>query len=241
MSGELEQRLLALGTALDVPPAPDTVPAVLAGLPARRRRRRRPARRVLVVALAAMLLLVGAAMAVPPTRDAILRAIGLRGVSIERVPRLAPLPPGARTGITLGIGRPVPLARAGHAAGFTALLPPHASGAYIAHDVPGGRVSILVGRVLITEFRGTAQPFIFQVIDPGTHVMTTRVNGAPGVYLSGAPHQVLFGTSNGVIRADRVRLAGNVLIWQHGPLIVRIEGTHTLAQALALARSLRSG
>ena len=112
MSGELEQRLLALGTALDVPPAPDTVPAVLAGLPARRRRRRRPARRVLAVALAAMLLLVGAAMAVPPTRDAILRAIGLRGVSIERVPRLAPLPPGARTGVTLGIGRPIPLARA---------------------------------------------------------------------------------------------------------------------------------
>lgn len=239
MSGELEQRLLALGTALDVPPAPDTVPAVLAGLPARRRRLGRPARRMLAVALATMLLLVGAAMAVPPSRHAILRVIGLRGVSIERVPRLPPLPPGARTGRAFRLGEPITLTRARHAAGFTALVPPRASGAYIGHDVPGGRISIQTGRVLIIEFRGTAQPFIFKVIDPDTKVKITRVNGSQGVYLSGAPHQVLFGTANGQIRSDRVRLAGNVLIWQQGPLIVRIEGTHTLAQALAIARSLR--
>jgi hypothetical protein len=129
--------------------------------------------------------------------------------------------------------------RARHAAGFTALLPARASYAYIGHDVPGGRVSILIGRVLVTEFRGSAQPFIFKVIDPNTRVRITRVNGAQGVYLSGAPHQVLFGGANGEIRGDRVRLAGNVLVWQQGPLIVRIEGTHTLAQALAIARSLR--
>ena len=239
MSGELEQRLLALGTALEVPPAPDIVPAVLAGLPARRRRPVRPASRALAVAFAALLLIVGAAMAVPPSRDAILRVIGLRGVRIERVPKLPPIPAGARTGAKLELGRPISLARVRHAAGFTALLPPRASGAYIGHDVPGGRVSILTGRVLITEFRGTAQPFIFKVIDPGTRVKITRVNGAKGVYLSGAPHQVLFGASNGQIRGDRVRLASNVLIWQHGAVIVRIEGTHTLAQALALARSLR--
>jgi len=30
-----------------------------------------------------------------------------------------------------------------------------------------------------------------------------------------------------------------VLIWQQGPVIVRIEGTRTLGQALALARSLQ--
>jgi hypothetical protein len=239
MSGELERRLLALGTALDVPPAPDTVPTVLAGLPARRRRRGAPARRVLVVAVATMLLAAGAAMAVPSSRDAILRAIGLRGVRIERVRRLPPIPPGAKTGARLGLGRPISLARARHAAGFTPLLPPRVSQVYIGHDVPGGRISALLGPVLITEFRGSAQPYIFKVIDPDTRLTTTRVNGANGVYLSGAPHQVLFGATNGEIRADRVRLAGNVLIWQHGLVIVRIEGTRTLAQALAIARSLR--
>jgi hypothetical protein len=239
MRGELEQRLEALGTALEVPPAPDLVPAVLAGLPARRHRPRRPAGRVLAVAFATVLLLAGVAMAVPTSRDAILRAIGLRGVSIERVPRLPPIQPGARTGARLRLGRPIALASVRHAAGFAPLLPPSASSAYIGHDVPGGRVSILFGEVLITEFRGTARPFVFKVIDPNTSVKSTRVNGAQGVYLSGAPHQVLFGASNGQVRGDQVRLAGNVLIWQQGPLIVRIEGTHTLAEALAIARSLR--
>lgn len=239
MSGELEQRLLALGTALDLPPAPNTVPAVLAGLPARRRRHRRPASRVVAVAVAVMLLLVGVAMAVPPSRDAILRVIGLRGVSIVRVHRLPPLPAGARLGGKLGLGRPIPLASARHAAGFTALIPPHASGAFLGHDVPGGRISVALGRVLITEFRGASQPIVFKTIDPGTAMEMVRVNGARGVYLSGAPHEVLYAQPDGQIRTDRVRLAGNVLIWQQKGVIVRIEGTHTLAQALAIARSLR--
>ncbi len=238
MNGELEQRLLALGTALDVPSAPDTVPAVLSGLPARRRRTR-PARMVPTLVVAAILLLAGAAMAVPPSRVAILQVLGLRGVRIERVPRLPAIAPNAKTGRTLALGRQVPVARARQAAGFRALLPPHASAAYLAHDVPGGRISFLVGSVLITEFRGTAQPFILKVLDPGTNAKVIRVNSAKGVYLSGAPHQVLFGASNGQVRSDRVRLAGNVLVWGQGPVIVRIEGTRTLAEALAIARTLR--
>jgi hypothetical protein len=236
MTGELEQRLTALNVALDVPPAPDLVPAVLAQLP-ERRRRRRPARRTLVLAFAALLLLAGAAMAAPPTRDAILRVLGLRGVRIERVPHLPPLPPGPGAG--LGLGKPIPLGRARHAAGFTALLPPGSPAAYLGHDVPGGRISLVTGRVLVIEFRGTSIPFVMKVVGPGTKVKLLRVNGGPGVYLSGAPHEVLFQTQAGEVRTDRVRLAGNVLLWQQGPVTVRIEGTHTLAQALALARSLR--
>jgi len=193
---------------------------------------------VVAVAVAALLLLVAAAMAVPPSRDAILRLVGLRGVTIERVPRLPALPPGSALGARLGLGELITLDRARHAGGFTALLPPHATAAYLAHDVPGGRISVLAGRVLITEFRGTAQPFIFKLIGPGTSPTVTRVNGAQGIYLSGAPHEVLFEASNGQIRTDRVRLAGNVLIWQQGPVIVRIEGARTLGGALAIARSL---
>jgi hypothetical protein len=237
MTQDLEQRLVALGATLELPPAPDVVPAVLSRLPARRRRRR-PARRTLVLALAATLLLAGAAMAAPPTRHEILQILGLRGVRIERVRKLPPA--AASTGRRLGLGQPIPLARARHAAGFTALLPPAPAVAYVGHDVPGGRVSLLIGRVLITEFRGDATtPYIFKVIGPGTRLKYVRVNGGRGFYLSGAPHQVLFRARNGNVEADSVRLAGNVLMWQQGPLTMRIEGIHTLAQAFALARSLR--
>jgi hypothetical protein len=236
MTPDLEQRLVALGAALELPPAPNVVPAVLTRLP-ERRHRRRPARRTLVLALAATLLLAGGAMAVPPTRHEILQILGLRGVRIERVRQL---PPGAAsTGLRLGLGRPIPLSSARHAASFTALLPAGSAVAYLGHDVPGGRISLLVGRVLITEFRGTTTPFIFKLVGPGTRVERVRVNGGLGFYLSGAPHQVLFQTDTGEIQADNVRLAGNVLIWQQGRLIIRIEGTRTPAAALSLARSLR--
>jgi hypothetical protein len=237
MTRELEQRLLALDLALEVPPAPDVVPAVLARLPARSRWRPRPARRVLAVALAVALGLAGTAIAVPSTRDAVLRLLGLRGVRLELVPHLPP--PTARTSARLGLGQRLPLARARHAASFTALLPPGTALAYLDHDVPGGRISLLIGRVLVIEFRGTTTPFIFKVIGPGTTVKQVRVNAGPGVYLSGAPHEVIFRESTRQIETDRVRLAGNVLMWQQGPVTVRIEGTHTLHQALSIARSLR--
>jgi hypothetical protein len=234
MTSDLERRLVGLGASLELPPAADVVPTVLARLPARPRRRLR-GRRTLAVVLAATLLLAGGAMAVAPTRNAILRLLGLRGVRIERVPQLPPVPGRTR----LRLGQRIPLARARHAAGFTALLPPGAPAAYLGHDVPGGRISLLIGRVLIIEFRGTATPFIFKIVGPGTTVKLVQVSGHPGVYLSGAPHEVLFQAQTGQVRSDRVRLAGNVLIWQQGPLTIRIEGTRTLGQARALARSLR--
>ena len=237
MSAELEQRLAMLGAGLEIPPAPDVVPAVLARLPPRRRRRRRPARRTLVAALAALLVLAAAAMAVPPTRHAILKALGLRGVRIERVPRLPPLPagPGAR----FGLGERIPYARARHAAGFTALLPASEVPLYLAHDVPGGRISMLIGHALVIEFRGSATPFIFKLAGAGTTIRRIRIGADRGVYLSGSPHEVIFQDRAGQVRTDRVRLAGNVLLWQRGPLTVRIEGTRTLGQALSIAHSLR--
>jgi hypothetical protein len=232
---ELEQRLTALGAALEIPPAPDVVPAVLARLSARRRRLR-PARRTLAVVFAAALLVAGGAMAAAPTRHLILRVLGLRGVHIERVPRLPAPPPGA--GLRLGLGHRVPLTAARRAVRFAALVPPGSPAVYLERDVPGGRISFLIGPVLITEFRGTATPFIFKVLGPRTKATQLRVDGGPGVYLSRAPHEVLFETRHGLVQTDRVRLAGNVLLFDHHGITVRIEGTRTLAQAVGIARSL---
>lgn len=235
MSDQLEQRLLDLGTALDIPTVPNVASAVIGRLPERRRRLARPARRTLALALATLLLLAGTALAVTRTRDAMLKVLGLRGVRIERV---ASLP--ASAGTRLGLGTRIPLADARHAAGFGALEPSGATAAFLAHDTPGGRISLLVGSTVVTEFRGSVSHIVLlKLLGPGTRSRRVRVNGRPGVYLFGSPHEVLVMDQSGELRSDRVHLAGNVLLWQQGPLTLRIEGARSLAHALALAHSLR--
>ena len=237
---ELEQQLTDLGSALEIPDAPDLVAAVRERLPSRpaRRARRRPLRvrrRSVALGIALAVLLAGTAAAIPSVRHAVERVFGINGAVVERVPTL----PKAAAG-TLHLGRRIPVSDARHAASFTALLPPSGvSAAYVANDVPGGRVSLTSGRLLVTEFRGTSRPFILKMIAVGTRVIRTTVGGQPAAYLEGAPHDVFFLDADGKPRTDDVRLAGNVLLWQRGSLTLRIEGARSLSDALALARSLR--
>jgi len=244
VTGTLERRLHDLGAALELPPGPD-VAAIVALLPERAPARLRvrarllggPARRALAAALALALLAAGTALAVPTSRHAILRGLGLEGVGIERTPQLPAIPPGRLA--TLDLGRPIALAQARRGAGFAALTTPRASAAYVAHDLPGGRLTLVAGRELIFEFRGRlGGPVLAKLLGTATRAGRVRVNGGRGAYLSGAPHELFYLTPTGRFESDAVRLVGNVLIWQQGPLTLRIEGSRTLGEALALARTL---
>jgi hypothetical protein len=95
-----------------------------------------------------------------------------------------------------------------------------------------------VGKLLIMEFRGQAMPYVGKLIGLSTRATRVLVNGAPGLYLDGAPHAVFFSDASGAVRTDTLRLAGNVLLWEQGPLVLRIEGAPTMAAAVTLARSL---
>lgn len=119
------------------------------------------------------------------------------------------------------------------------MLPSATDAAYLDRNIPGGRITLLAGRLLITEFRGRSIPVVFKLIGPRTHSRQISIRGGPAVYLSGAPHELITQESNGTVRTERVRRVGNVLIWQRGPVTVLIEGTHTQGQALGVARSLR--
>jgi hypothetical protein len=235
VSEDLQRDLRALATQLHSPPAPDVAATVLEALPPRRRVR--ATRRTVALAVAALLLIAGGAFALPATRNRILRGLGLRGVEIVRVPRLPPVAPG--TGTRLALGRRISLHAARHAAGFTALLPPAASAAYVGHDIAGGRISVLVGPILMTEFRASLAPTFEKLVGPGTQARAARVGDHRGAWIDGAAHVVLFEQDGGAPDADRPRLAGNVLVWQQGALTISIEGAHTLARARALARTLR--
>jgi DNA-directed RNA polymerase specialized sigma24 family protein len=209
---ELEARLRAAAVGVELPPAPDIATAVVARLDHYPRRRRRP------FAVLATACAVAAAAAL-----LVIHALSLAaGANVHpRAPAIASLSP--RAGLErFPLGERIPLGEARHAASFTALIPPTLDGAYVGRDVPGGRVSLFAGRLLITEFRGTAFPYILSLIGPGTHAELTWVNGRPGVYGSSV----------------RALAPGDVLTWLQGPLTLRIEGAQTLEQALALARTL---
>jgi hypothetical protein len=200
--------------------------------------RRAPARgRVSIGVVAAILVLAAAAAAVAGSGLLGAPRPGLaevsRPVSSPAPPSFAALPsPPASPQQSVSaqpaayrrsLGERIPLTRTRHAAGFTALLPPAPSAAYLARDVSGDRISLLAGPELITEFRGTTIPYILTLIGPKSHGELTWVNGSPGVY--------------GI--AARATGPGHALTWLQGPLTVRISGARTLEEALALARSLR--
>ena len=147
---ELDAVLTELGRHVEFPPTPNLAPAVR-----RRLGERRSWRRPVVVALAVLVVAIGAALAVPAARTAILDWLGLRTVHIVRVEKLPPAPVIGN----LDLGRPVTLAEARRRAPWLLVPADEPDGAYISTAIPGGKVSLLWGtpasvRLLLTEFRG---------------------------------------------------------------------------------------
>jgi hypothetical protein len=64
------------------------------------------------------------------------------------------------------------------------------------------------------------------------------VNGAFGLWISGARHVVVFRGRTGRFHELQTRMAGNVLVWTRGNLTLRLEGDLTKQEALELARSI---
>ena len=64
------------------------------------------------------------------------------------------------------------------------------------------------------------------------------MRGRAGIFITGAPHAVLFRDANGEIREDEYRLARNVLLWVEDGITFRLETGAGLDRALELAASL---
>lgn len=218
----IEQELRALG--IEFPPEPDLAAAVAARL----ERRRRP---LWLVPALAVVAAAAALLAIPQTRAAILDLLRIGGVTVERVETQPRTPVRAPE-----LGPAVTLADARRLAGFELLVP--ARWQSVHYDDP--IVSFRRGPLVLAQWRGEQLPYFEKQVGPRSEVRRLTVRGAPGVWITGASHDLVYrprGSSQPEVRVRRG--VGNVLIWEQGGVTYRLEGAATLADARALARELR--
>ena len=231
---DLEQGLRELGGDLAWPATPDLAGAVAARLPtgapagvAPRPRRRRP-RRLVIAVLAAVLALPAAAFAVPGSRHAILDALGLRHVTVERRPHV-PAGAGAR------LGRRTTLAAVPRAAGFVPQVPA-SLGAPDRVFVLQGIVTLLYDRehVLLAEARGGLQrALLHKVVAVDASIRPVRVDGHRGIYLPARHDYAWTDVTGPLVRS------GPALVWEQAGRVLRLEGARSLAAARRIAESVR--
>lgn len=243
---DLERALVRLGRELDVPEAPDLVPAVLARLERPPRRtagyllpRRRWALAAAIVALAAL----AATLAVPDARSALFRVLHIGGEQIEFVDELPTVEtPG---GLEAFLGEEVTLADARQRGGFDFReLGEAPDRVYLLAFRP--TVTFLYGtperpRLLVSQTPGlVVDRFLLKKIaGGGTTLGEVRIDGVPGFFLTGDPHLVLLLDEYGNVVEESTRLAGNVLFWEDDGVAFRLEGDFTQDEAVELAESLR--
>ena len=212
---DLELELRDLAAHLDVPPTPPLFGTVLARVTRRRRRRR-----FLAVAVACAVAALAVALAVPGSRASLLRFFHVRGAGVTLVDRLPPLTP------RRPLGQPIALDQAA----FRLLLPRgHRPETVYAGD---GGYWLRYPRLLLFEFESGGGAEILKKATVGTaDVEYVQVRGEPGVWI-GTRHALYLPGGPPVA-------AGHTLLWQHGPLTLRLEGAVAVEGALAVARSVR--
>jgi hypothetical protein len=184
-----------------------------------------------------------------------------------QTPGVTPLQLGDARRRRLRIGRPLAIAFAALlllAAGAVAVLrgdnearhpavhhgfvPLHATGlgkAGVSREgfPPGGKVVLRYpSGVVITELQGRFVPqYLFKFLGPSVRVDRLRIDGGAARWIQGQVRQYVYTDRTGVTRTDTVPSGHDVLLWNRGSLLVRIEGARTKAAALAIARGLRAG
>ena len=230
----LEQRLQELGRELAFPPEPDLAPTVRAHL----RGRPFPLRRA-AVALAVAAVALTAALAVPQARSALLRFFHLRGATVELVETLPPATERAQSG---GLGPALSRAEAERRLGFRLVLP-RLDGDPPVHLLESVFATVVLrthGReVLLSEFRATRFDLLKKLVSDRSRIERVAVRGKAGLWIEGPPHTLTYFSASGEFRQRTVRVRGNVLLWTHGPLTLRLEGPLSKAQALQIARAIR--
>ena len=242
--------------------ADERAPATRRWLPAIAWPRSAPLRRSGLLAGLAVLLLAGVVVAAAVGIPGI-RIIFLPGSDVPGSPSPGPSvasparpTPGA-LGVGLALGERMGLDEALERISFEALVPTlrglsSPDAVYVSESFAGGRLSLVYAArsglpearttgvgLLVTEFVGRVnRNGMEKLIDEGTTVEEIEVDGADGFWLEGASHVFVDLGSGGDFEDDRIRLAGNVLMWDADGVSVRLEADVTRDVALSIARSM---
>lgn len=238
----IEQRLRQLGVELDVPrvetlaadvvAALDDAPAGAGGRRSTTRPGRTGRRPRLAAAAAVVVLLAGGVLAMPSTRRAAARWLGVGDLRVEVVLTLP------RPNATLGPA--LSLDEAAAAAGVRPLVTPLLGGPRSFHAPAGRYVAARYldagNEVLVTTTAGRLGDRVGKQVTAATEVEPTTVGDVDALWISGADHTLSYVTADGA--PSSIRLSSDVLVWQHGDVMVRVEGARSLERALAIAESV---
>jgi hypothetical protein len=253
---ELESRLDALAREVSYPPTPalsEWVADSLRTQPPSRARLSSRAPRAIAIAVGILLLFAAGVLAASPAaRDAFIDLFGLRGARIARTTTPAPSPPPTprrlHLGGSTGIG----------SLSFTPVYPGSLGtpdSVHVHRRLPGGSVALAYRPqpglprasttglgLLLTEFRGDLDPeYLTKIVPQATVLRGFRIGRDRASWIAGAPHFFFYRRPTGGLGFPPLRIAQNVLLVQHGRLLLRFEGAFTLRRAKELARSLRPG
>jgi hypothetical protein len=222
---DLDSELRRLAAEIEWPPTPPLRPELAPH--GRLLRRGRP----VALALAFVAVALTAAFAVPQSRGAILRFLGLGAIHVEFVERL---PAAQERPFTARLGATISRADAADILGRAPLLPPVAPApALHAQDRIVSLLFLHDGDPVLLSEIGVGGASLKKIALTSTSVRWVQVGSAPAVWISGHEHVVVFPQAP-------PRLAGNVLVWQRGNLTLRLEGAHlTLRDAETLAENIK--
>jgi len=248
-----EEQLQVIARTFPYPPTPDLAGAVQQRLAHRGALPRgfRLLRPTLAFLLALIILLVGL-LVVPPVRATLLEWLQIGAVRIWLVeptpnPTSAPQPTPTPLASLFDLAGATTLAEAQQQAGFPLRLPTYPADLGAPDGVFFQEIG---GPVVVLVWLGPAQSirvrFSLHILGPNTfaekgnatRLAQTMVNGRPAFWTDG-PYLLAY-RRGATVDMDMQRLVeGHVLIWTEDELTYRLETGGSLAEAIAIAESLR--
>ncbi len=237
---DLERALTDLAEHLDVPEHGDWDITLTRQLTAPTKLRRRSRAYVVAAAAATIVVVAAAVLAVAPARHAVAGWLGIGAVEIRRTeppphvtrttPRTTPVPVA-----------PIDLAQARRQVQFEITTPasaPPPARVVVDRRVPGGLVVLTYDHFTLVEIATdpTQPPPLGKLIGDATAEAVT-VHGRAGMWIRDA-HVIGYLDRSGRLRSDTVRRSGPVLLWERNGVTFRVEGPHTLAEAMAIADTI---